>query len=662
MNARRLPELAAFFAPLALYLATLVPTIHLGDSGELTVAAALLGVPHVPGYPLLALLGHWFAQLPLAHIAWRGNFFSAFFGAAAVWAVYRVLLELTGRRLAALTAALTLAATYTLWEQSLKIRAYPLNTLLAAAVIYLALRWRKTGDHRLLFLGWLVLGLGLGNHEILLVTAAVPLALMIAERHRLNAAHWLICGVVAAAGVSVYLYIPVRALTDPAINWGDPSTLPRLLEALLQRQYAHKMLNPDWGAKLEMLGIIARSFVDEPGVVAALLGLAGLPLLARRDKALTIGLGVMVLLNLLLRLNYIGDEEMFQVRRYLINCYLVLMIGLAVFLTRLEDLALAERGRRWLRASLGVLCVLIVAWPALHHLPANRQQNNWVAYEAWQNALSHPETEYLLFVGGDNNLFPLWYLQLAERRRPTVTPLPRVGFRADWMVEKMARDLPSGAIAMRPEFGGGGYVDPLFLSTVANLIDRPGPPIAFVFDRLAAPADDHALASMRQGRALGQAGALTWWRTPRQGDDYAVWRFYQTAAITDRTLPRDHHTSTVATDYGVYFDRLAQSRERLGDSDGAVEAFRQAILADSRADGAMANLGNLLARQAQWEQAIFWYEQALAVAPRDWRHHHNAALIYRAAGEAEAAARHRKLADEYRAKSEESDLHPAEGQ
>jgi hypothetical protein len=48
-------------------------------------------------------------------------------------------------------AALAFAGTYTLWEQSLKIRAYPLNTFFAALILYLTLRWQATNDRRFLF-------------------------------------------------------------------------------------------------------------------------------------------------------------------------------------------------------------------------------------------------------------------------------------------------------------------------------------------------------------------------------------------------------------------------------------------------------------------------------------------------------------------------------
>jgi hypothetical protein len=49
--------LAAFLAAFVLYLLTLCPTVYVAGTGENATAAATLGVPHPPGFPLFCLLG-----------------------------------------------------------------------------------------------------------------------------------------------------------------------------------------------------------------------------------------------------------------------------------------------------------------------------------------------------------------------------------------------------------------------------------------------------------------------------------------------------------------------------------------------------------------------------------------------------------------------------
>ncbi len=642
---QRFADLAAFFAPLAIYLFNMVPTIHLGDAGELTVGAIMFAVPHVPGYPLLATLGHLFAQIPLGHAAWRGNLFSAFFGALAVWMTYRTLFELTANRAASLAAALAFAGTFTLWQESLKIRAYPLNTFFAALVIWLSLRWRTTRDRRFLLSAFFALGLGMANHEILLVVGTVPLALAIANRRDVHLRDLLLAITCVFLGVSVYLYVPLRAAANPVLNWGEPNTLPRLLDSLLQRQYSEKMLNADWDNKLEMLGIIGNSFLDEGGVPLLLLGLVGLGMLVRRERALLLGLLLLITVNIGLRINYIGADEMFQVRRYLISSYLVVIVGAAVATADVMRWLAGWRHIFAARVVLALFLAALVFTPLMRHAAANAQQRNWVAYEAAQNNLSHPEPAYALVVGGDNNLFPLWYLQMVERRRPTVVPLPRLGFRAAWMVNMLAPQLPPQTITMRPEYLALGLEDPLFLSAVANLVERPVLPVAFIFDRVSNPADQLALDELVKQVDVEQSGSLTWW-WPKgwPAPTSAVWRYYQTTAILDSTLVRDHHTTTVATDYGAYFDRWARKLESVGDAAGATRAGLLALQADPANDVAMANLGTLLARNGKLPEAIEWYRRAIGVNPHEWRHHFNLAIILEAAGKRDEAAAEHQLA------------------
>ena len=51
-----------FIITLALYVATLPPSILPGDSGELIAASYTLSIAHPPGYPLYLMLGKLFAS------------------------------------------------------------------------------------------------------------------------------------------------------------------------------------------------------------------------------------------------------------------------------------------------------------------------------------------------------------------------------------------------------------------------------------------------------------------------------------------------------------------------------------------------------------------------------------------------------------------------
>src|SRR3989339_1781868 len=83
-----------FLVSLTVYLATVCPTVYVGDSGEMITAAFFLGIPHPPGYPLFCLLGKALSFLPLSTIAFRVNLEAVLFGALTVTILFKFLNKL----------------------------------------------------------------------------------------------------------------------------------------------------------------------------------------------------------------------------------------------------------------------------------------------------------------------------------------------------------------------------------------------------------------------------------------------------------------------------------------------------------------------------------------------------------------------------------------
>jgi hypothetical protein len=101
--------LAAF----ALFATHAAPGLYLRDSGELTAAAATLGVAHETGFPLWCLLAKAAALVPLGEVATRVNLFSSLAGAIAAWLAYRIVRTLAAgatAELAGIAAAALLCA------------------------------------------------------------------------------------------------------------------------------------------------------------------------------------------------------------------------------------------------------------------------------------------------------------------------------------------------------------------------------------------------------------------------------------------------------------------------------------------------------------------------------------------------------------------------
>src|SRR3989441_681523 len=201
------------------------------------------------------------------------------------------------RRLAALAGAVCAATAFTVWNQSVvNEKVYTLSLLSVALVLWLILRWDdqplgEAHDHHLLLIVYL-LALTATNHMMgVLVGPAVVVLLYppLKEQRpaddaarRVEWSQWFVfCSVyalivasglenagplklaavlflgalayaflqarnwdfavavllVAIVGVSVYLFLPLRAAHFPAINEGEPTTLRALWDVLTRQQY-----------------------------------------------------------------------------------------------------------------------------------------------------------------------------------------------------------------------------------------------------------------------------------------------------------------------------------------------------------------------------------------------------------------------------------------
>ena len=617
--------LVAVVVPLGVYLTTLAPAVYFGDSGEFNTASFSLGIAHVPGYPLYCLLGKLFTFLPLGGISFRLNLMSAVFSALSIGLAFGLFKQLTGDRRAALIAVLALAFTFTLWEQSLKSRAYPLNLFFGLAIIWAAVSWRQTGRSGFLYLASFLFGLGLGNHEILLITVFPLAALMIAERKSLSLGNLATCVFLLAAGLSVYLYLPVRSAVDPALDWGDPQSLGRLIEVLLQKQYSHKILNPDLEPKIRMTGLIFRSFLTEFTVAPLVAGLFGLLALLQRFRVLLVGLLLMIAANIFLRVNYIGDFEFHQIYRYLINSYLVLALGLAFGLAALFTWLNGRVRRSVMTFSVVLLGAALIGSPLMAHYRSNDLSRHWLARDYARSLMQYPQQDALLFVGGDNDIYPIWDLQTLSRYRPDITALGQPGFFADWLREKWGGRSdpafftePTGL----PEYNGP---DRYFYRFFANAVNSGRFPVLAMYNDDEDPVAAERWALFRDlydWRPYGLSIAFK----PKDGRPFAGignksfdWNSIPTDCLNDPDLVRDAHTKEILEVYaGIFLKHglLALSEKRPLD---ALEFFQLSLTAQPDDFEAAANVAGVLASLGQLDEAIKLLGRLTSDPRADWK-------------------------------------------
>jgi len=286
---------------LALYLARTCPDLALvGDSAELVTAAALWGVPHPPGYPLYTAIGHLFAAVPFGTVPWRVHVTSAVFHAGAVAATMAAAFALTKSRAAAFAAGIGLGLSRSFLLGSLYAEVFPLNDLLYALTIALALMARRAPREaagRVLHALAISPGVAAGHHMMfalagpaVAVLAWRPTASLVRESPRRGLT--LAAAFLASVAVA-YVLIPLAAERSPYLSWGDVHDWPSFARLVTRADYeglfspsSHATSGHGWLRVAAWTHLVARSM----GLSMLFAALLGVVVCLRGDRVAGIGL------------------------------------------------------------------------------------------------------------------------------------------------------------------------------------------------------------------------------------------------------------------------------------------------------------------------------------------------------------------------------------
>lgn len=448
----------AVIVPLFVYLLTLAPSVTFFDSGEFLTAIASLGTPHSPGYPLFVNYAKPFTFLPVGDIAFRINFATAVSAALACLGVYLLTIRLLAdedgaargrvhrllRKTAALSAALAFAFSPRLWLQSNHDKPYPLLTFIVALVLLLLLNWRQSflnGSERpgYVYLAAFLCGLAMGAHQtIVLLLPSFAIIVLATDWKIMTRIKELILALAAfLVGSSVYLHMPLRAIRNPLLNWGDPKTLSQFLWNFLRKGYPMEHVDRDWPLLLKQLS--AFNLVNEFTALGFFLLLAGAVFQRRRVRVFLLAFGIAVVSFLAFVVGYQNtpEEMIFLTEEFFTPLYLMaaVLVGLGIFslvealLERLQPLS--GISRVVLLPALLLLVMLLPAVQCAANFSSNDQHENYLAYDYAVNTFRSLPYGAALFTWGDSGAFPLWYLQGVEHLREDLLLLhvPHLQFR-----------------------------------------------------------------------------------------------------------------------------------------------------------------------------------------------------------------------------------------
>lgn len=462
---------AIFTGAFVVYLSTLAPGItwrnYGSDSAEFSTAVQVMGVAHPTGYPTFLILYKLFAVVfPFGDLAHRLSVLSALLAAGAAVLVFfggRTLLRLldpeAGSRplafiLAPLVAALAFAFAPLVWSQATITEVYALDAFLVAAVLLFLLRSRLARQSRPAGRRWdwdliaaaALLGLGLGNHVTILALLPVGIVLTLTGKNRPPARHLVVAGLALLVALGVYVYLPVRAATDPPVNWGRPANLSGFFWEISGAAYRSYLFAVGPRLAIGRLSALSTLLFQQFNALGLILSLIGAALIFTRDRLLFLTMLFFMAAVIAYAVRYLPSDSLV----YVIPVLLVLTLWMSVGLYFLMDLlavrvATPKQGgaAKALPALAGVAALLVV--PALTlalNYSDQNIRNDRSAIEYYQEALAAVEPNALILVQGDQHVFSLWYGRFVQQPESKVAVVATELAQFDWYYNSLARTFP----------------------------------------------------------------------------------------------------------------------------------------------------------------------------------------------------------------------------
>ncbi len=475
---------------LATYLGTAAPDLTFWDASEFVTAAQTLGVPHPPGTPLWVLMGH------LAALAFREagparavTLLSVLASALAGGLGAAMATRWIGAR-GAVASAVGAGVMLSVWNNATEAEVYAVALLASIALLAAGERAGRqdiSDQTRARWRGVMVLVAALAIPLHLSVLVALPAAIAFALRGAWPRAREVVgWAAIGALGLSAVAILPLLSAQGPVLDSGHPVTLRAMLDVLQRKQYAVAGLWPriaplwlqlgnvfewaDWQVAYGLHPSAAPAFGRTSLTVAwAWLGALGVRALwqheARVGRAMLLLLasgtvGVALWLNMHAGPSYAvellprGTVHEARERDY----FFVLGFWAWGMCAGAGMSAIAGQLARRLPAPIAVLPFALAAVPLLANRAVadrTREPGSLLPRTVARLLLESVPANGVLYTAGDNDSFPLWYLQQVEQFRPDVAiiTVPMLGAR--WYRDNLRRHalLPDQAVDVWPGLG-----------------------------------------------------------------------------------------------------------------------------------------------------------------------------------------------------------------
>ncbi len=512
-------------------------------------------------------------------------------------------------------------------------------------VLYMAIKDQKLLRDWRFWVTWVVMMMVIGQLDLFLYgTLAIfiisgVLLLMSGRRSQYMTRLVFALAAVTIIGYSTHAYLPIRASQNPAINENNPDSWDRLKSLLERKQYGQESMitrmfdrrgewsnqfgvHPHmgfWGYFRTQYSMLTLAFIYFA------FGVWGIYEAYRRNKINGLWLLALFLassVGLVLYLNFSDGTRgaILEVRHrdYFFTpgfMYFAVLIGVGLA-GMLYDLAKwAKENIKWQYAMIPAL--LFVMLLPVHSLSKNYYEHdrsqNYIPWDYAYNILSSIDKDGIVFTNGDNDTFPLWYIQEVEHFRQDVRVVNLSLLNTPWYIHQL-KDQMNVPItysydqieALRPVWNeatndvwkvqdqmvrhiirtnsNNGWEQPIFFAVTVSSGNRLG-------------LDDNLIMEGMGYRLVPGKGQ------PGRVDLDKMWKYYMEdfrfRGLGDSTVYKNENDSRLVANYVSGFIQLADTLRNLGEIDKAIEVS----------------------------------ERSIEIYPQDWRHRAYLAALYARSGQ-----------------------------
>ena len=486
----------AFF--LLIYWRTCCPTVFWWDSAEFVAAVATLGIPHPPSFPLYILLGKIFSFLPIFSLSLKLNFLSGIFAALSLSFFALLLLKLFRTFfselivdpkiffLVLLETLLVGGLNFAFWIQGIRAEVYSLNGLIFILLFYCGLtHMAEEKNHqknpRWLYLFFFIFGLGMGNHNVTLLST-LPACIYLFVSY--DSSGFLKPKSLGAflffflLGCSIYLYLPLRALNSPALNWGNPTSLEKVVTAALALKSVKQIGLTLNYTLVERIKDAWMMIYSQFTFLPFLLSLTGFFFLFKKQFKLFTFFLLLILGNsatiIILPSEFISTSLDFQgyILPVIFSFAFMFGVGILFLLKSINEWIVRSNFSSGFNKSLKIVfsifffSISLLPFVTFYRL-ADLSKND-LAYKYGKTVLSPLERNAVVFIDNPNLYFILSALRYGEGYRRDVAVLDRSLLQAEWNCQQERKNYPKLFSDIRADLRG----EYLFLSLMTEGLNR----------------------------------------------------------------------------------------------------------------------------------------------------------------------------------------------